>query len=228
MRVVIMGGTSGIGVATAEKLTAAGAEVVVTGRDADRLAAVGDRATRAVAVDGTDADQVAAFFAELGEFDHLVLAFSSGAIGLSPFREISPADLRTAFEGKLFGYVSAIQHAQVTGSITMVSAASARAALPTTALLAAVNGAIERMVSPLAVELAPVRVNAVSPGVVDTPWWSFLPEDERSAQLTAFGGQLPVGRVGRAEEVADAIAYLINAGFVTSTVLSIDGGATIA
>lgn len=228
MRVVIMGGTSGIGLATAEKLTAAGAEVVVTGRDPERLAAVGDRASRAVAVDGTDAEALAAFFADLGEFDHLVLAFSSGAIGLSPFKDISPADLRTAFEGKLFGYVAAIQHAQVTGSVTMVSAASARAALPTTALLAAVNGAIERMVSPLAAELAPVRVNAVSPGVVDTPWWSFLPDGVREEQFAAFGGQLPVGRVGQAHEVADAIVYLINAGFVTSTVLSIDGGATIA
>ena len=228
MRVVIMGGTSGIGLATAEKLTAAGAEVVVTGRDPDRLAAVGARAARAVAVDGTDAEQVAAFFAELGEFDHLVLAFSPGAHALKPLREITAADLQTAFAGKLFGYVTAVQHARVTGSVTMVSAASARSAFPGTVVLAAVNGSIERLVSPLARELAPVRVNAVSPGVIDTPWWSFLPADAREAQFAGFGAELPVGRVGRADEVADAIVYLINAGFVSSTVLSVDGGATIA
>jgi len=228
MRIVIMGGTAGIGLATAEKLTARGADVVVTGRDPARLAAVGERAARAEQVDGASAQQVADFFARDGEFDHLVLAFSAGSIGLQPVRDISVGDVRTAFEGKLFGYLNAIRHAKVTGSITMVSAASARAALPTTALLAAVNGGIERMVSPLAAELAPVRVNAVSPGVVDTAWWSFIPEDQRSAQLAGFGAQLPVGRVGRAEEVADAIVYLIDAGFVTSTVLSIDGGATVA
>jgi NAD(P)-dependent dehydrogenase (short-subunit alcohol dehydrogenase family) len=228
MRVVIMGGTAGIGLATAEKLTAAGAEVIVTGRDADKLQAVGTRAARAEQLDGTDAERVAEFFAGIGEIDHLVLAFSPGAVSVQPFRDVSPADVRTAFEGKLFGYITAIQQAKVTGSITLVSATSARGAMPTTAVLAAVNGAIERMVSPLAVELAPVRVNAVSPGVIDTPWWSFLPEQQRGEQFAAFGAQLPVGRVGRAEEVADAIVYLINAGFVTSSVLSVDGGATVA
>jgi len=228
MRVVIMGGTSGIGLATAQKLTAAGAEVIVTGRDPDRLAAVGERASRAVAVDGTDAEAVAAFFADVGEFDHLVLAFSPGAHALKPFREITPADLQTAFAGKLFGYLTAVQHARVTGSVTMVSAASARSAFPGTVVLAAVNGSIERLVSPLAAELAPVRVNAVSPGVIDTPWWSFLPDGAHEEQFAAFARDLPVGRVGRADEVADAIVYLINAGFVTSTVLAIDGGATVA
>ena len=84
------------------------------------------------------------------------------------------------------------------------------------------------MVAPLATELAPVRVNAVAPGAIDTPWWSFIPEDQRKAQLGSLAAQLPVGRVGRADEVADAILYLINAGFVTSSVLSVDGGATIA
>jgi len=223
-RVVVLGGSSGIGYATAQAAAREGAEVVIASRSPERAAAE-------LGVDGFAVDLnggAGALFAELGEFDHLVLAFSSGSIGLAPLKSITPADLRTAFEGKLFGYLTAIRHAQVTGSVTMVSAASARAALPTTSLLAAVNGAIERMVSPLAAELAPVRVNAVSPGVIDTPWWSFLPEEQRDEQFAAFGGQLPVGRIGRAEEVADAIVYLIGAGFVTSCVLPVDGGATIA
>lgn len=177
MRVVIMGGTSGIGLATAERLTGSGAEVIVTGRDPEKLAAVKDRVTAAEQVDGTSEEELSAFFRRTGEIDHLVLAFSTGSIGMGPLREADPAAIRAMFDGKLFGYLAAIRHARVTGSITLISAASARAALPGTVALAAVNGAIERIVPPLAAELAPVRVNAVSPGVIDTPWWSFLPDE---------------------------------------------------
>lgn len=228
MRIVIMGGTSGIGLATAERLTAQGHEVTVTGRDPEKLAAVKDRVHAAEAVDGTSAEQVTEFFERIGGFDHLVLAFSPGAVGLGPLRDIDLADLRTGFEGKLFAYLYAIQRAQVTGSITMVSASTARSALPGTVTFAAVNGAIERIVSPLAAELAPVRVNVVAPGVVDTPWWSFLPSDQREAQFSATGQQVPAGRVGTGADVAAAIGYLIDADYVTGSILPVDGGFTVA
>ncbi|GAA5035259.1 hypothetical protein GCM10023317_88300 [Actinopolymorpha pittospori] len=116
----------------------------------------------------------------------------------------------------------------MTGSITLVSAASARAALPGTVTLAAVNGAVERIVPPLAAELAPVRVNAVSPGIIDTPWWSFLPEDQRQAQFAAAAQGLPANRIGRPDDVAQAIRYLVHATFVTGTILPVDGGATVS
>ncbi|MQY22879.1 SDR family oxidoreductase [Nocardia macrotermitis] len=228
MRIVIMGGTSGIGLAAADRLTESGHEVTVTGRDPEKLAAVKDRVHAAEQVDGTDTEQVRTFFDRIGDFDHLVLAFSPGARGIGPIREIDLAELRAGFDGKLFAYLYAIQRARVRGSITMVSASSARAALPGTVTFAAVNGAIERIVSPLAAELAPVRVNAVSPGIIDTPWWSFLPDEQRSAQFTAAGGQVPAGRVGTGAEVAAAIAYLVDADYVTGSILPVDGGFTVA
>lgn len=169
MRVVIMGGTSGIGLAAAERLTAAGAEVIVTGRDPEKLVAAKDRVAGAEQIDGASETDVADFFQRIGAIDHLVLAFSPGALGFGPLSEVSLASIRGAFDGKLFPYLYAIQKADVTGSVTMISAATARAALPGSVALAAVNGAIERIVSPLAAELAPVRVNAVAPGAVDTP-----------------------------------------------------------
>src|SRR5437660_711690 len=110
MRVVIMGGTSGIGLATAERLAAEGAEVIVTGRDPERLAGVKDRVHAAEQVDGTVAAEVAAFFQRTGPIDHLVLAFSPGPVGLGPVRGTPIADIRAAFDGKLFGYLLAIQH----------------------------------------------------------------------------------------------------------------------
>lgn len=228
MRIVVMGGTSGIGLATATRQAAAGAEVIVTGRDPERLAAVKDKVAAAEQVDGTVESEVAAFFERVGTIDHLVLAFSPGAVGLGPLKGVELSQIRSAFEGKLFPYLFAIQRAEVTGSVTLVSAASARAAFPGTVTFAAVNGAIDRVVSPLAVELAPVRVNAVAPGGVDTDWWSFLPDEQRQAQFAAAAETLPVKRIGRAEDIADAIGYLIGASYVTGKVLTVDGGATVA
>src|SRR5881397_586141 len=103
MRAVVMGGTSGIGLATAERLTTDGMEVTVTGRDATKLAAVEGRVKHAEQVDGTDHVKVAEFFDRLGEIDHLVLAFSPGAGALGAIGELSMDVVRTAFEGKVFG-----------------------------------------------------------------------------------------------------------------------------
>ncbi|HLU57055.1 MAG TPA: SDR family oxidoreductase [Pseudonocardia sp.] len=228
MRVVVMGGTSGIGRATALQQAAAGAEVIVTGRDEQKLAAIRGQVAAAERVDGTDEAAVAAFFDRTGPVDHLVLAFSPGAVGLGPLAGTDMAGIRAAFDGKLFPYLFAIKHARVTGSVTMISALSARAAIPGSAVLAAVNGAIERMVSPLASELAPLRVNAVSPGVIDTAWWSFLPDEQREAQFAEATKTIPAGRVGTADDVAAAVGYLIGADYVTGKVLPVDGGATVA
>ena len=119
---------------------------------------------------------------------------------MGPIAALDEAALRQAFDGKFFAHVKAIQAAlprlRPDGSVTIVTAASARAAFAGTAGIAAANGALETMVAPLAVELAPLRVNAVSPGVIDTHWWNGMPEDQRRAYFEAVAAVTP-GAPGR-------------------------------
>lgn len=110
------------------------------------------------------------------------------------------------------------------GSITFVTAISARNSMPGTAGLAAINGALEAMVPSLASELRPLRVNAVSPGVIATTWWNIMPEEQRAAFFKESAAATAVGRVGEPEDVALSIVYLIQNGFVTGSVLECDGG----
>src|SRR5581483_8821614 len=178
--VVVLGGTSGIGLATAQAALDAGARVTVAGRDAQRLGAALDRlgeSARGERLDATDRAALDRFVADLGEVDHLVLAFS-GAAGAGPFASLDIGDVRRGLEAKLLPQLSAAQAAlpvlSAKGSLLFIAAGSAHAALPGTAGLAAINGALAAAVPPLARELAPRRVNAVSPGVIDTPWWDWL------------------------------------------------------
>jgi NAD(P)-dependent dehydrogenase (short-subunit alcohol dehydrogenase family) len=233
-RVIIVGGSAGIGEAAARAFAAAGAQVTITGRAKHRLDAAAQRIGRPVEVaefDATDNVTVTSFFETAGPFDHLVLAASPGAVGSGPFAGLDEAALRQAFDGKFFAYVKVLQAARprlrADGSVTVVSAVSARAAYPGAAGLAAVNGALEAIVPALAVELAPLRVNAVSPGVIDTSWWDGLPQEQRAGFFAAVASASPAGRVGQPEDVAAAIVYLAGAGFVTGTVLECTGGANL-
>jgi NAD(P)-dependent dehydrogenase (short-subunit alcohol dehydrogenase family) len=113
------------------------------------------------------------------------------------------------------------------GSVTIITAATARAAFAGTAGIAAANGALETLVAPLAVELAPLRVNALSPGVIDTHWWNAMPEGQRRAYFESVAAVSPVRRVGQPDDVAEAIVYLAGAGYVTGTVLECTGGSNL-
>jgi NAD(P)-dependent dehydrogenase (short-subunit alcohol dehydrogenase family) len=233
--VYVMGGSYGVGEATARAFAAAGAQVVMASRSKERLDAAAARIGRPVqtrTLDATDPEAVAAFFGDDETVDHLVLALSPGAVAVGPLATLDEKDLRTAFDGKFFAHVRVLQaaapHLSPAGSVTFLSAASARSAAPGTAGLAAANGAIEAMVPPLAAELAPVRVNAVSPGVIETPWWEAMPADQRTALFESYAAGTPVGRIGQPEDVAGAILYLAGNGFVTGTVLDVSGGLTLA
>jgi NAD(P)-dependent dehydrogenase (short-subunit alcohol dehydrogenase family) len=228
--VVVAGGSSGVGLEVVRRASARGARVVAAARDGKKLAAalegLGGLASGA-AVDATDRSALDGFFADVGVFDHLVLTLSGGE-GAGPFGQLDLQALRRGFEAKFWPQLQTAQAAlpmlRPGGSITFVTAVSARIARPGVAGLGAINGAIEAMVGTLARELAPSRVNAVSPGVIDTAWWSRLPAEARADIFEEQARSLPVGRVGRAGDVAHAVMFLVENGFVTGTVVECDGG----
>jgi NAD(P)-dependent dehydrogenase (short-subunit alcohol dehydrogenase family) len=222
VRAVFLGGSSGIGLAAARRAAAGGWDVVIASRDPARADVDAER----VAVDVTDAAAVRETFAALGPVDHLVASTVARAGG--PARELDLDAARHAFETKLWGPFAAIQSADVRGSIVLVSGVAATTPMRGGSATAAVNGAVEALVRTLAVELAPVRVNAVSPGIVDTPTWAAMGDDQRQAMFDRLAGALPAGRVGTPEDVAEAIWLLLNNGFVTGVVVPVDGGHRLA
>ena len=229
---LVIGGTSGIGLAAARQLSGRGATVHVTGRDESRLNEVRrtDPLLQVHAADGTSRAQMDELCARIAPVDWLVLAMSGGD-GAGPLAQLDLAALRAAFDAKFWGHLVSVQaalpHLVIDGSITFISAGSARAGIPGTAGLAAMNGALEAMVRPLAVELAPIRVNAVSPGVVDTPWWNGMPAELRDAYFDQAAKVLPVRRVASAEDVAEAVVLAATNRNLSGTVLESDGGARL-
>lgn len=233
-RILIIGGTAGMGLAAARRLAALEADVTIVGRSQGKLhkalAEIPGRATGHVA-DFTDATAIDSLFARVGRIDHLVLTASADA-AWGPFPSVSAAALRAALEGKLLGYWQALQaalpHLRRDGSVVMLSGAASRTAMPGTSGLAAVNGAITQMACTLARELAPLRVNVVSPGLVDTPAYDPLPTDVKAGMFAGAAQSLPVGRTGTSDDIAEAIVYLLGNGFTTGAILDVDGGARMA
>jgi NAD(P)-dependent dehydrogenase (short-subunit alcohol dehydrogenase family) len=229
---IVVGGSSGIGLATAKHLIAKGYRVTITGRDRPKLdaaqAALGDVET--VAIDATNQLEMRELFGRTGGFDHLVLAFGSRK-GVGPFASIDIANVREGFEEKVYPQFASAQAAlpflNKGGSITFISAVSAEVAMPGTAGIGAANAAVAMLVPTLAAELKPLRVNGVSPGVIDTPWWDFLPAEQKQAAFADFAQKTPVGRIGRPEDIADTIGFLIGNSFMTGHMIICDGGARL-
>jgi NAD(P)-dependent dehydrogenase (short-subunit alcohol dehydrogenase family) len=170
---------------------------------------------------------VARALATLGPIDHLIVCVSGGK-GAGLFATLNLEELRAAFDEKLFAQLgvaqAAVPYLRAGGSITFVTAASASSVIRGTSGLGAVNGALEAMVPILAHELAPIRVNAVSPGIVDTAWWNGMDRSAKESFFRAAEATLPVRRVGAPDEVAALIALVAQNGFVTGSVYQIDGG----
>lgn len=232
-RVVIIGGSSGIGLATAQAVAAEGAQVIIAGRDHERvtqaLASLEGSVTGEV-VDASSREETQSFFRRMGSFDHLVLTLA-GHEGAGEFRALDFGMLQRVFAAKFWPQLNAAQTSldfiRKDGSLTIVSAVTGHTAFAGASGFAAVNGALEAMVPTLALELQPLRVNAVSPGGIATPFWSDLPDEMREAFFAQSAAISPVKRFGRPEDVAQVITMLISNSFLTSTIIDCDGGARI-
>jgi NAD(P)-dependent dehydrogenase (short-subunit alcohol dehydrogenase family) len=226
-RVAVLGGTSGIGLATARLAAGQGATVIVASSNPDSvkraLDTLPDSAT-GEAVDLTDGAAVKAFFDRTGPVDHLV--FTAGEpLTLLEVASMDLAAARQAFELRYFGALAAVCAAlprlRAGGSVVLTSGSAADRPGPGWSVAASICGAMDSLVRALAVELAPLRVNAVKPGVVRTPLWSGMsPQDLYDATAKV----LPVGRVGEPSDIAAAYVYLMNQEYATGSIVAVDGG----
>ncbi len=228
--VVIVGGGSGMGKATTEFAASLGAKVTISSRNQEKLTAVASEIEGDISVasvDTTDEAAVKAWAASLGMVDHLVISASMAAHGA--FDELPTDDLRGMIEAKFIGpYVTArevLPYLADGASITLFSGVLSRRPSAGATGLGAVNAAVEALTMGLAQELAgTARVNCISPGMVATEAYAGMPEETREGMYAQVGGSLPVGRVGRASEIAQAVIMAMTNGFLTGSVLDIDGG----
>jgi NAD(P)-dependent dehydrogenase (short-subunit alcohol dehydrogenase family) len=229
--VVITGGSSGIGLATAQMCSAAGAkDIVLIGRSSERLKAAIElvgRAARSIALDVTNETEVERVFKNIGEFDHLVTAAAGTYRGR--VTELDTTAARALFESKYWGQHHCVKYGapllRQGGSITLFSGFISRKPAIGTSTLAAIDAAIEALARVLSLELAPQRVNAINPGQIDTPLWAArFNEQEQKEHFLRVSKDLPVGRAGTAEDIAEGVMFLVTNGFVTGSVLDIDGG----
>ncbi len=228
-KVVVVGGSSGIGLATAEMAKAQGAEVIIASRSADKVkAAAAKVGATGIVADVTNDDSVINLFKTIGPVDHVVV--SAAQLKSGPFKTVSMEDARSTLEGKLWGAWRVARAAEIKagGSLTLVSGFLSIRPRPNSAIVGAANGAIESLARALALELAPVRVNCVSPGIIDTPIRAGMPEAARKEMLAKIAGGLPVGRVGLGDDIAVQILAFMANGFATGAIVYVDGGALIA
>ena len=232
-KVLVDGGSSGIGQATAAAFAEAGARVTIASRSRAKLdaaiAAIGS-APAAVTVTGiqldiTDDAAVAAYFSSDDTWDHVVVSAAQTPGG--PARQLALGDAYSAMNSKFWGAyrVARLVRIREHGSLTLVSGYLAVRPRANSVLQGAINAALEALGRGLALELAPIRVNTVSPGLIATPLWDRISAEARETMYAETAQRLPARRVGQAEDIAHAVLYLAGNGFVTGSTILVDGGA---
>ena len=233
-QVIIVGGSSGMGLATARAAARQGANVTIASSSRQRIDAalreLPDGCAGAV-LDVRDEGQIAAVLEQFDEIDHVV--FTAGD-DFTP-QPLAELDLRAAhsiLDVRFWGAVTVIKHAigrlRSTGSISLTTGTVGQRPMPGAALAAAGAGATEALVRGLAVELAPIRVNAVRAGAIRTPMWDRVAAPQRDAIFARLAQRTLVGAIGEPEHIAMAHLYLMHNGYVTGTTLGVDGGSLLA
>jgi NAD(P)-dependent dehydrogenase (short-subunit alcohol dehydrogenase family) len=232
-RILVVGGTSGIGLAIASAVAGRGATPIVVSRrqgSVDRALASLPAGAEGSTVDLSDQASIAALVDTVGPVDHL--AFTAGEpLELVPLTDLTPDRISGFFQTRYIGAVNVVRafapRIPKDGSITLTSGTAATRPGAGWALGASICGAVNGLTRALAVELAPIRVNAVSPGVLRSPLWASMSEADREAMYAQAGAQLPVGRVGEVDDAALAYVYAMEQEHGTGTVLTVDGGTVL-
>ncbi len=232
-RIVVLGGSSGIGLAVAQQVVALGARAIIASSNADRVkqaVATLDGKGEGHTLDLSNERDIQRFFQKVGDFDHLI--FTAGdTLQLNELAATDLAKARHAFELRFWAVLAAVKHASAHiregGSIVLTTGVAGERPHKGWTLAASVCGAIVALTRALAVELAPIRVNAVSPGVVRTNLWDNMQEQDREAMYKNVGNHLLVGRVGEASEIARAYLFLMQEGYSTGQTVVVDGGALL-
>ena len=223
-KAIVLGGTSGIGLATSEMLRDAGAQVIAGSRRECRLDGID-----CVGIDVLDRDGLNALFEKHRGFDILVNAATGGPRAIGPFLEMDLDGFQNSF-AKLWGYVNSVRlgvpHMASTGAVVLYSGYPARKYRPGTLAIGSVGGAVEAFIRLAANEIAPVRINGVCPGLIDTPMSPLEGEERHAYYQQGTAGHL-IPRAGTAAECASAAIFLLENEFVTGTIVDVDGGAIV-
>ncbi|GGP27376.1 SDR family oxidoreductase [Silvimonas amylolytica] len=230
-RVLVVGGSSGIGLAVAQAFAENGARVTIASRSADKLAQAAEEIGNHVsiaALDTTDNASIEAFFGSAEPWDHIVISAAQTPTG--PVGKLALEDAYQAMDSKFWGAYRIARAAKFApgASLTFVSGFLAVRPSKNSVLQGAINAAIESLARGLALELSPVRVNTVSPGVIVTPLWDKLPDADRQQVFAKVADHLPAKRVGQPQDIANAVLYLASTPFATGSTVLVDGGGAIA
>lgn len=227
-KLLVIGGTSGMGLATASLAKDLGGGVTIASRNAERVDSVKTRlGVEGATLDVTDAGAVASFFSGT-TWDHVVVTGSD--VKIAAVRELPLETAHASFESKFWGFYNVARAANISpgGSLTVIAGFLATRPTAGRALMGAINGALESLVQGLALELKPVRVNALSPGMVDTEMWKGMTAEAREAAFAKVRATYPAGCIGQPEDIARQILLLAATPYATGTIVTLDGGASLA
>ena len=224
-KAIVFGGTSGIGLSATQMLSNKGAHVVALSRNPEKLQNVPKNVTTKK-MNVLDRDALEQFFEEIGEYDVLVNSATGGTRAVGPFLSMDLDGYKASFD-KLWGYTNVVRYGtkylKNNGNIVLVSGSPARKCRPGQIAISSVGGAVEAFARGVAPEIAPKRINIVSPGIIDTPM-SPLKGKEREDYYKNTTNNNLIPRAGTPDEVATGIIFAIENEFITGTTIDIDGG----